>query len=618
MVLADNTVQSSARDGMLVIGSVTGALIRGNVISGVGTGFYCINLGPATGQSLIYDNSLTGEDNAYDGGTQNRWNVTKIAGTNVVGGSWIAGNYYSNNTGVDFNMDGICDSNYLIGLGKYDYLPLFLVDRPSAPRNLTATAGDGEVELTWEVPESDGGWPLIGYNLYRGTNPSNLVFYISLVEILEYTDTNVSNGKAYFYQVAGVNPEKVGVLSSMVMAMPASMPSAPNLVATPGDGYVNLTWAPPVSTGGGSIVSYNIYRGGAPIVILAKVAGNVLYYNDTSVTNRVTYSYQVSANNTAGEGLRSATAVAMPNWPASMPVINITAPTASFIKATTVEVTWDMSDSGSGVAYCEVRIDSQGWVNLSLGQSYTFNNLSQGPHMVEVRAINHAGFSNNATKGFTVDNVAPQVESTYPSGDAAPVTQNVTIEFNEDMEQATATIDGENMTVTIVGKEVRCAIPFDIVLDTTYMVMVSGSDLAGNQMASPYFFNFTTTDKVKVTGRVIDSDGKPVGGADVYIGVYSTTSDPEGNFTLYVPPGTYAITIEADGLDPYNDNVTVSSTGGNLGTFLTAGSQDEQDDTNWLMLIGGIAGLAAGVVLLVLVFRMMKKSKKEEGKPPAQ
>jgi hypothetical protein len=150
------------------------------------------------------------------------------------------------------------------------------------------------------------------------------------------------------------------------------------------------------------------------------------------------------------------------------------------------------------------------------------------------------------------------------------------------------------------------------------MVMVSGSDLAGNQMTAPYFFNFTTTDKVKVTGRVIDSDGKAVGGADVDIGGYSTTSDPEGNFTLYVPPGTYAITIEADGLDPYIDNVTVSSTGGNLGTFLTAGSQNEQDDTNWLMLIGGIAGLAAGIVLLVLVFRMMKKSKMEGGKPPAQ
>jgi hypothetical protein len=186
------------------------------------------------------------------------------------------------------------------------------------------------------------------------------------------------------------------------------------------------------------------------------------------------------------------------------------------------------------------------------------------------------------------------------------------------MEQAYATINGESMAIIIVGKEVRCTIPFNIELDTTYVVTVNGSDLAGNAMEAPYSFNFTTTDKVKVTGRVIDSDSRPVGGANVDIGGYYTTSDPEGNFTLYVPPGTYAITIEADGLDPYIDNVTVSSTGGNLGTFLTAGSQDQQDGTNWLMLIGGIAGLAAGIVLLVLVFRMMKRSKKEEGKPPTQ
>ncbi len=618
MVLADNNVQGSEREGISIIGTVTDALIHGNVVSGAGPGFYTIYMGPSTSQSLIYDNSFTGEDNANDEGAENRWNVTKTAGTNVVGGEWIAGNYYSNNTGVDADMDGIFDSSYLVGQDRYDYLPLFLVDRASSPRNLTVTNGDREVKLTWDAPESDGGWPLIGYNVYRGTDPSNLVLYTTLAVVLEFTDTNVTNGLAYFYQVAAVNPEKIGVMSGMVAALPAALPSAPNLVATPGNGYVNLTWAPPVSTGGGPIVSYNIYRGGAPFVLLAEVNGGQLYFNDTSVTNRVTYSYQISANNTSGEGPRSATAVAMPNWPASMPIINITSPSEDYMNVTEVEVAWDMSDSGSGVAYCEIRLDSQGWINLSLAQSYTFNNLSQGPHIVEVRATNNAGFSNNATKGFTVDNVAPQVVSTYPSGDAAPVTQNVTIEFNENMEQATATIDGEVMTVTIVGKEVRCSIPFDIDLDTTYMVMVNGSDLAGNQMAAPYFFNFTTTDKVKVTGRVIDSDGKPVGGADVNIGGYATTSDPEGNFTMYVPPGRHPITIEADGLDPYIDNVTVSSTGGNLGTFLTAGSQNEQDDTNWLMLIGGIAGLAAGVVLLVLVFRMMKKSKKEEGKPPAQ
>ena len=316
--------------------------------------------------------------------------------------------------------------------------------------------------------------------------------------------------------------------------------------------------------------------------------------------------------------MKSVPITAMPNWPASMPVINITAPSTQFQKEDMVDVEWEMSDSGSGIDYCEIRLDGMGWINLSLAQSYTFNNLEEGAHMVEVRAWNLAGFNNTAMKTFVVDSLAPVVISTYPSGTAAPVTQNVTIEFSENMANATATIDGQNMTITIVGNEVRGMIPFSIGLDTTYMVMVMGSDLAGNQMDAPFFFNYTTTDMVKVTGRVIDSDGKNVANAQVNIGGFVTTSDPQGNFTLYAPPGTYNITIEADGLDTYIGQTTVPANGGGIGTFLTAGSQDKEDDTNWLMLIGGLAGLIAGIVLLIFVLRMRKGTKKEDEKPPVQ
>lgn len=39
---------------------------------------------------------------------------------------------------------------------------------PSAPRNLAAAdAGGGNYDLTWDVPISDGGQALIGYNVYQ-------------------------------------------------------------------------------------------------------------------------------------------------------------------------------------------------------------------------------------------------------------------------------------------------------------------------------------------------------------------------------------------------------------------------------------------------------------------
>ncbi len=149
IVLADNMVQDCAQNGVSIIGTVSKALVQGNLVSGIGTGFYCIYLGPTASQNLIYDNSFTGKDNAYDGGSQNRWNVTLTSGKNVVGGNWIGGNYYSNNTASDANLDGICDSNYTVGPGVYDDHPLFLVDQPSSPRNLTVDrwGRDGQARL---------------------------------------------------------------------------------------------------------------------------------------------------------------------------------------------------------------------------------------------------------------------------------------------------------------------------------------------------------------------------------------------------------------------------------------------------------------------------------------
>jgi hypothetical protein len=91
-------------------------------------------------------------------------------------------------------------------------------------------------------------------------------------------------------------------------------PSAPtSLTATPGDGYVALTWNAPGSDGGSPITGYTVYRGntsggGAALAAL----GNLLAYNDTTVTNGQTYFYTVTASNAAGEGAASAETMATP------------------------------------------------------------------------------------------------------------------------------------------------------------------------------------------------------------------------------------------------------------------------------------------------------------------
>src|SRR5436309_8078886 len=198
---------------------------------------------------------------------------------------------------------------------------------PSAPQNLAATGGNAQVTLTWQAPASDGGSPITNYKIYRGGAPSTETLLTTVGNVLTYTDSAVTNGVTYYYQVSAVNSPGEGAKSNEASATPnqtpppPSPPSAPtNLAATGSNAQVTLTWQAPGSNGGSPITNYRIYRGTSSNgETLKATIGNVLTYSDTSVTNGVTYYYQVSAMNGAGEGPRSNEASATPSPPPPPP-----------------------------------------------------------------------------------------------------------------------------------------------------------------------------------------------------------------------------------------------------------------------------------------------------------
>ncbi len=90
---------------------------------------------------------------------------------------------------------------------------------PSIPQSLQATAGNATVSLSWSA--STGTAP-ITYSVYRGatsggegTTPiaSNLI-------ATSYTDTNVTNGDTYYYEVSATNSVGSSGLSAQVSATP--------------------------------------------------------------------------------------------------------------------------------------------------------------------------------------------------------------------------------------------------------------------------------------------------------------------------------------------------------------------------------------------------------------
>lgn len=81
---------------------------------------------------LIYDNHI--EKTAYiyytlyDTSNPNRWNITPMLGTNIIGGPLIGGNFWGNYTAPDSNYDGIGNVPFALprvpNATDYDYHPL--------------------------------------------------------------------------------------------------------------------------------------------------------------------------------------------------------------------------------------------------------------------------------------------------------------------------------------------------------------------------------------------------------------------------------------------------------------------------------------------------------------
>ncbi len=91
---------------------------------------------------------------------------------------------------------------------------------PVSPFITSVTPGDAQVQLSWDPPPSDGGSAITAYRVYRGTTAQGEALLVTLGNVLNYTDTSVTNGQTYYYKVSAVNSIGESVLTDEASVTP--------------------------------------------------------------------------------------------------------------------------------------------------------------------------------------------------------------------------------------------------------------------------------------------------------------------------------------------------------------------------------------------------------------
>ena len=305
---------------------------------------------PAAGKVVVLDWTIPNDngaaiasysvDRSADGGTTwgnvatvntNQWTDTDQA--KLIGTTYFYQVSATNSVGVSPES---ASANALVG------------DVPDAVTVISATAQvNYEIDVVWTAP-NDNSYAISSYDLYQDDGINNLKVYTG--PNTSFTSTGLTAGTIYSYNAVATNALGVSPTGTSDVATAGDIPSAPsNLTVTvvPG-GQLDLSWTTAngngyaftgeiqVSTDGGSTWTQEV----------AAHPSASTQYQDTGLTNGVTYDYRVNASNALGtSGWSNVAGAKAGNVPDAPPGLS-----ATTISSSEIDVQWLVpSDNGYAI-----------------------------------------------------------------------------------------------------------------------------------------------------------------------------------------------------------------------------------------------------------------------------
>jgi fibronectin type 3 domain-containing protein len=399
---------------------------------------------------------------------------------------------------------------------------------PATPSGLAATAGNGQVTLTWSA--STGA---TSYHVKRST-ASGAETQIAAPTANSFTDTGLTNGTKYFYVVSAVNSAAESANSnevSVTPTAPATAPSTPTgLQATAGNAQVTLTWN--ATTGA---TSYHLKRSttsGAETQISAPTSNT---FTDTGVTNGTKYFYVVSAVNSVGESANSAEVNATPVQPAPAVPGNLAAAAGN----AQVSLTW--SASTGATSYQVKRSTMSGaetQISAPTSNSFTDTTVTNGTKFFYVvSAVNSSGESANSNETSATP-TAPATAPATPTGLAATAgNAQISLTWNASTGATSyhvkrSTTTGGPFTATLASPTATNYVDSTVTNGTAYFYVVSALNSTGESANSSQATATPVATTADVTVTIDPTKTKPISpyiyGINFYSGV--TGAPPQLTF----------------------------------------------------------------------------------------
>src|SRR5690606_36429679 len=286
---------------------------------------------------------------AFDGGAPiSSYTVTSHPGDLTASGATPPVVVSGLTAGVSYTFTVTATNSAGTGIASDTSAPVVPYNVPGAPTAVIGQAGNAQVTVSWTAPAGDSGSAITSYTVT--SDPEGITCTTVDGNATECLVEGLTNGTDYTFTVTATNEAGTGAASdpsgTLTPSPDPTAPSAPrNVVGTPGNEQVTVTWDAPLTDGDSVITSYTVLV--TPDVGQCTWTTGDLTCTVEGLVNGASYTFTVLATNGVGTSVASAASDAViPRTVPGAPTDVVA--TAGALEAS-VAFTAPVADGGSAV-----------------------------------------------------------------------------------------------------------------------------------------------------------------------------------------------------------------------------------------------------------------------------